>query len=110
MLGAFVHNWQVAAIGVIGVILSAGYFLWYYERAFFGPVTQRSVTSMRDLTGTETAIASAVAVIILVIGIYPAPVMNATGASVVAVEKRLQASIAAAGSPQTATLPKVAAR
>lgn len=110
MLGAFVHNWQVAAIGVIGVVLSAGYFLWYYERAFFGPVTQRSVTSMRDLTGTETAIVSAVALIILVIGIYPAPVMNATGASVVAVEKRLQASIAAAGSLQTAMLPKVAAR
>lgn len=92
LLGAFLQHWQVAAVGVLGVILSAGYFLWYYERAFFGPITRRTVSSMRDLTRSETAVASAVAVIILAIGVYPSPVMNVTGASVAALAERLQTS------------------
>ena len=92
LMGAFLRHWEVAAIGVLGVILSAGYFLWYYERAFFGPVTNRAVGSMRDLSGTETALVSVVAVIILAIGIYPLPVMNVSGASVAAVVQRIEAS------------------
>ena len=92
LMGAFLRHWEVAAIGVLGVILSAGYFLWYYERAFFGPVTNRAVGSMRDLSGAETALVSVVAVIILAIGIYPLPVMNVSGASVAAVVQRIEAS------------------
>jgi len=33
MWGAFEANWALAAVAVTGVVLSAGYLLWYYERA-----------------------------------------------------------------------------
>lgn len=110
LLGAFLRHWPVAVVGVLGVILSAGYFLWYYERAFFGPITRPGVASMRDLTRSETALASAVAVIILAIGVYPSPVMNVTGASVAALVKRLDASAEARSLQAAATTTRSATR
>ncbi len=94
LMGAFVKHWEVAAIGVLGVILSAGYFLWFYERAFFGPVGNRVPAKLRDLNGAETALVSAVAVVILVIGIYPTPVTRVSDASVQALVTRIDASAA----------------
>jgi len=92
LLGAFRTDWQLASVAVLGVILSAGYFLWYYERAFFGPVTNRAVTSMPDLNASESWIVGAVAVLILAIGLYPAPVLNVSGASIAALVQRIDAS------------------
>ena len=40
LLGAFQASWVYGSIAVLGVILSAAYFLWYYERAMFGPLTK----------------------------------------------------------------------
>ena len=92
LMGAFLRHWEVAAIGVIGVILSAGYFLWYYERAFFGPISNRAVGGMRDLSRSETLVCSVVAALILAIGIYPTPVMNVSSASIAALVTRIEAS------------------
>lgn len=92
LMGAFLRHWEVAAIGVIGVILSAGYFLWYYERAFFGPISNRAVGAMRDLGRSETAVCSVVAALILAIGIYPTPVMNVSSASITALVTRIEGS------------------
>ena len=72
-------------MGVLGVVLSAGYFLWFYERAFFGPVRTVAVTKMKDLTWRETALASVFAAIIIAVGVYPAPLLSVTEASVNAV-------------------------
>ena len=94
LLGAFRADWQLASVAVLGVVVSAGYFLWYYERAFFGPVSNRTVTRMPDLNVSETTVVSAVAVLILVIGLYPAPVLSITGASVAAVAKRVETTVA----------------
>lgn len=84
LLGAFKGHWAFAAVGVLGVILSAGYFLWFFERAFFGPVRNSAVSKMKDLSGRETAIASVFAAIILAAGLYPAPLLSVTEASVAA--------------------------
>ncbi len=81
-MGAFRAHWAFAAIGVLGVILSAGYFLWYYERAFFGPVTNAAVTRMRDLSSREMLIAGSIAGLIFCIGLYPKPLIEMTQGSV----------------------------
>ena len=105
MLGAFRADWMLASVAVIGVIISAGYFLWYYERAFFGPVGSHKIASMPDLNRSETLAVSGVAVLILAIGFFPAPLLNVTGPSIAAVVARVDS----AGTPKTAALTAPAA-
>jgi NADH-quinone oxidoreductase subunit M len=90
LLGAFRQHWLLAAIGVLGVILGAAYFLWYYERAFFGPVGSRVVTPMLDLQPREWGIAVALSIMIFWIGLYPAPFLNRINGSVQALTERLE--------------------
>src|SRR5207244_9044080 len=40
LLGTYAANWRWAAWAASGVILSACYLLWAYQRVFFGEVTQ----------------------------------------------------------------------
>jgi NADH-quinone oxidoreductase subunit M len=94
LLGAFRTHWLLAAIGVVGVILGAAYFLWYYERAFFGPVGpsvagSASVRGLPDLLPREWGIAVALSLMVFWIGLYPAPFLNRINASVEALAQRL---------------------
>jgi NADH-quinone oxidoreductase subunit M len=89
LLGAFRQHWVLAAVGVLGVILGAAYFLWYYERAFFGPVGGRVMTPLSDLQPREWGIAVALTIMIFWIGLYPAPFLNRINASVQALTERL---------------------
>jgi NADH-quinone oxidoreductase subunit M len=94
LLGAFRRHWLLAAIAVLGVILGAGYFLWYYERAFFGPVgsgvtASHTAQGLPDLRPREWGIAAALSVMVFWIGLYPAPFLNMINGSVEALTLRL---------------------
>ncbi len=90
LVGAFRAHWALAAVGVLGVILGAAYFLWYYERAFFGPLTERTRTPLHDLQPREWGIAAALSVMVLWIGLYPAPFLNMINGSVQVLADRVQ--------------------
>jgi len=90
LLGAFRAHWVLAALGVLGVILGAAYFLWYYERAFFGPVAARVTEPLHDLRPREWGIAVALCVMIFWIGLYPAPFLNMINGSVQKLTERVQ--------------------
>jgi len=90
LLGAFRAHWILAAVGVLGVILGAAYFLWYYERAFFGPVGPEPKKPVHDLRPREWGIAVALTVMVLWIGLYPAPFLNMINGSVQALVDRVQ--------------------
>ena len=102
LLGAFRQHWLLAAIGVLGVILGAAYFLWYYERAFFGPVGSRVVTPLLDLRPREWAIAVALSIMIFWIGLYPAPFLNRINGSVQALTERLERGSGVSPAPTAA--------
>src|SRR5207244_3223722 len=86
----FRQHWLLAAIGVLGVILGAAYFLWYYERAFFGPVGSRVVAPLADLRPREWGIAVALSIMVFWIGLYPAPFLTRINGSVQALTERLE--------------------
>jgi NADH-quinone oxidoreductase subunit M len=90
LLGAFRAHWALAAVGVLGVILGAAYFLWYYERAFFGPVMHEPKRPLHDLEPREWGIAVALSVMVFWIGLYPAPFLNMINGSVQALAERVQ--------------------
>ena len=105
LLGAFQAHWAIAAVAVLGVILSAAYFLWYYERAFFGPVTGKLVDKLKDLNARELAIVVSITGLVFAIGLYPAPILNVTSGSVAALVDRLDNAAAAAPRSASAATP-----
>jgi NADH-quinone oxidoreductase subunit M len=93
LLGAFEAHWLYGAIAVLAVILGAAYFLWYYERAMFGPPASESAPhgphALADLTRREWLIGVALCVMIFWIGLYPAPFLRIINPSIQALVERL---------------------
>src|SRR6266699_4292579 len=69
LLGTYVVHWQWAAWAATGVILSACYLLWSYQRVFFGEVTNDKNRALADASTRERWILASMAVVILWMGI-----------------------------------------
>jgi NADH-quinone oxidoreductase subunit M len=90
LLGTFKANWLYGGIAVTGVIFSAAYFLWYYERSMLGPIGKAVKDSISDLHPRELLIAASLSVMILWIGLYPSPFLKMMNGSVQALVDRLE--------------------
>ena len=55
LLGAFRWDPRLAAFAATGVILSATYMLWMFQRVNYGPVTNEKNASLPDLSPREWA-------------------------------------------------------
>jgi NADH-quinone oxidoreductase subunit M len=82
MIAVFQVNTWVAFFAAFGVILSAGYALWLYRRVIFGALTKDSLKGMLDLNWREAAVLVPLIVLTIFFGFYPAPILDATAASV----------------------------
>jgi NADH-quinone oxidoreductase subunit M len=69
--GAFRANAVYGILGATGVIWSACYLLWMYQRVFFGKVTHAVNNTLPDLSGFEKAALWPAAVAALVMGVTP---------------------------------------
>ena len=75
--GAFRDRAIYGVLGATGVIWSACYLLWMYQRVFFGKVTHPINVSLPDLTGRERAALWPAAAVALVMGVAPLLWLNA---------------------------------
>jgi NADH-quinone oxidoreductase subunit M len=71
LLGAFKSYPILAIIATSGALFSVIYMLWMYQRVMFGPVDKEQNKGLTDLTFRETAIMVPIAVLIIVMGIFP---------------------------------------
>lgn len=69
--GAFQARSIYGILAATGVIWSAGYLLWMYQRVFFGKVTHPVNNSLPDLYGFEKAAVWPCAIAALVMGVAP---------------------------------------
>src|SRR6201997_4165399 len=69
LLGTYVVHWQWAAWASTGVILSACYLLWSYQRVFFGEITVEKNKTLPDASVREKWILATMAVVTLWMGI-----------------------------------------
>jgi NADH-quinone oxidoreductase subunit M len=69
--GAFQANAWYGVLGATGVIWSAGYLLWMYQRVFYGKVTHEVNNSLADLSGFEKLAVWPCAAAALVMGVAP---------------------------------------
>jgi len=71
-----VHPKLMAALAGLGVVLGAVYLLWMYQRALLGPLTNPKNREVRDLRGREVAMFAPLLVLMLLLGLYPAPLLS----------------------------------
>jgi NADH-quinone oxidoreductase subunit M len=79
ILGAFRYNGFVAAAAMVVVIISAVYMLWMFQRVFFTVPSdwmRRWWPSLRDMNRTEWIALAPLAVLAVVLGVYPGPVLD----------------------------------
>lgn len=82
ILSALKSHTGAALAALFGMVLGAAYFLSLYRRAFFGPMTSPVVTEAADLLPREKAVLLLFALIVLVLGLYPALVLDLMRVSV----------------------------
>jgi NADH-quinone oxidoreductase subunit M len=95
LVGVFQVNTWVALVATSGVILSAGYALWLYRRVVLGDLIKESLRSITDMTRRERLIFAPLVVMTLLLGVYPALVLDMIGPSVAALVDNYDAALAA---------------
>ena len=90
-------------LATTGVILAAVYLLWMVYRTFFGEITHEENRTMKDLNFREIALIVPLAVLMVWLGLGPAPFLEKSEATVQAIlnaaEAKARAVEAAAGQP-----------
>jgi len=77
IVSAYQANFWIAFLAALTLILGAAYTLWMYKRVIFGEVTNDNVKHLKDINSRETFILSMLVIVVLVFGIYPAPLFDA---------------------------------
>jgi NADH-quinone oxidoreductase subunit M len=95
LVGVFQVNTWVALVATSGVIFSAAYALWLYRRVVLGDLIKESLRSITDMTGRERMIFAPLVVMTLLLGVYPALVLDMIGPSVAALIDNYDAALAA---------------
>jgi len=71
LLGVFRWSPPLATVAATGVILSATYMLWMFQRVNYGPVTNEKNTGLRDLSPREWAILVPIIAVAVLMGVMP---------------------------------------
>ena len=79
LLGMFRANTYVAVVATTGVILSAAYALWLYRRVVMGDIIKESLRSIQDMTRLEKGVFAPLAVMTILLGVYPSLVLDVIG-------------------------------
>ena len=72
----------ITALAVSGLVLGAWYMLWLVQRLLFGPVrtpdamSSEAASEIKDLQPREIAALAPLAVLVVVIGIWPSPLVD----------------------------------
>ena len=82
LVGVFPISTWTALFAGFGVVLGAAYMLWLYKRVIFGENTMERISALSDLGVRERCIFIPLVVAILLIGVYPRPVLNTMHLSV----------------------------
>ena len=76
ILAAFRADFWFAVLAATTLILGAAYTLWMVKRVIFGPVANPQVAALRDLDGREFLILGLLAAAVLILGLWPAPLVD----------------------------------
>ena len=82
ILAAFKANFWVAVLASTTLVLGAAYTLWMVKRVIFGKVANARVAELKDLNARELLVLGSLAVLVLLLGLWPAPLVDVMHATV----------------------------
>jgi NADH-quinone oxidoreductase subunit M len=91
MLGAFKWDARFVVIAALGVILSAVYMLWLFQRVFYGKVTNEHNKGLPDLSMREWAILGPLTAAAIGMGVFPNVFLKPMEPAVQQIVNRVQA-------------------
>jgi NADH-quinone oxidoreductase subunit M len=82
VLASFKASFWFALLAASILVVGAAYNLWLVKRVIFGPVANEQVAKLQDLNARETLVLGSLALAVLLLGVWPAPLLNMMEASV----------------------------
>jgi NADH-quinone oxidoreductase subunit M len=82
ILSAFKANVWWGVLAATTLIVGAAYTLWMIKRVIFGSVQNESVAKLEDLNRREFAIMATLAFVIILLGVWPNPLLEVMHSSV----------------------------
>jgi NADH-quinone oxidoreductase subunit M len=76
ILSSFRADFWYAFLAATTLILGAAYTLWLVKRVIFGAVANHHVAELTDVNGREFLVLGILAVAVLLLGIWPAPLLD----------------------------------
>jgi len=76
IIASFRASFWYSALAAVTLILGAAYTLWLVKRVVFGPVVSPRVAKLEDLNPREALVLGSLAVAVLIVGLWPAPLLK----------------------------------
>src|SRR5690348_10970053 len=92
IISSFKANFWYAFLGGMTLILGAAYTLWLVKRTIFGEVANHHVAEMKDLNGREFFNLGLLAIGVLLLGLWPAPLTEVMESSIQHLVQQISAS------------------
>ena len=75
LVGTFQRYLWVGAIATLGIVITAAYVLRLYQRSMTGPL-KPELDGLRDIGVRERVALAPIAALVIVLGLFPAPLLN----------------------------------
>jgi NADH-quinone oxidoreductase subunit M len=82
IIASFKANFWYAFVAATTLILGAAYTLWLVKRVVWGEVANDGVASLKDVNRREFLVLAVLAVAVLLLGLWPAPLLEVMHATV----------------------------
>jgi NADH-quinone oxidoreductase subunit M len=82
ILGAVKFNFWIGVLAATALIFGAAYSLWLVKRVVFGAVGNKEVAALSDLNMREFFMLGLLAILVIAMGLYPAPFTDTMQTSV----------------------------
>jgi len=92
VLAAFKASFWFAALAATTLILGAAYTLWLVKRVVFGEVANDNVAKLKDIDGREFLVLGILALAVLALGLWPAPLLETMHGSIEHLVQQILAS------------------
>ena len=76
IIAAFRASFWYSFLAATTLMLGATYTLWLIKRVVYGPIGNDRVAALQDLNGREFLVLAALAIAVLLVGIWPAPLLR----------------------------------
>jgi NADH-quinone oxidoreductase subunit M len=82
ILSSFKVSFWIAFLAALTLILGAAYTLWMYKRVVYGEIANDGVRGLSDINRREFVVLASLAVMVLLFGLWPAPLLEVLGPTV----------------------------